>query len=332
MDKISLSVENMYKKYPYPFPSSKIKNVNELLNLFKLFSLENNFNFNKKNILDAGSGTGHRIINVAKYYDKSNFLGIDFSKNSIKFANELVTKNRITNIKFKKANLLKKIKSKNKFDVISSMGVLHHLSNPEIGLTNILSVLEKKGILFLYLYGKLGGHDRMIKKQIVRTLLKNKNNYEDGIKIIKKLKFTDLEYGWKIDSENKREIDSVIVDAYLHANEKLYDFEDIDSLLCNSGIFGYSIFGITTKNQGLLFSTELNSKEKLKTPYSDITKFLSLKFTQKFYNSLNIREKCKIIELFFEPNGYTVVGLTKQMYDSLEPKSRIRKNFIHCKS
>ena len=145
------------------------------------------------------------------------------------------------------------------------------------------------------------------------------------------MEFADLEYGWKIDSENKREIDSVIVDAYLHANEKLYDFEDIDSLLCNSGIFGYSIFGITTKNQGLLFSTELHSEEKLKTPYSDITKFLSSKFTQKFYNSLNVREKCKIIELFFEPNGYTVVGLTKQMYDSLEPKSRIRKNFIRCK-
>jgi len=330
MDKISSNVENMYKKYPYPFPSSKIKNVNELLNLFKFFSLENNFDFNKKNILDAGSGTGHRIINVAKYYRKSNFIGIDFSENSIKFAKELAVKNKITNIEFKKANLLKKIKSKNKFDVISSMGVLHHLSNPGIGLKNILSVLEKNGILFLYLYGKLGGHERMIKKQIIRTLLKNKNNYDDGIKLIKKLEFDDLEYGWKIDSENKREIDSVIVDAYLHANEKLYDFEDIDSLLCNSGIFGYSIFGITTKTRGLLFSTELNSKEKLKTSYSDITKFLSSKFTQKFYDSLNIREKCKIIELFFEPNGYTIVGLTKKMYDSLEPKSRIRKNFIRC--
>ena len=330
MDKISSNVENMYKKYPYPFPSSKIKNVNELLNLFKFFSLENNFDFNKKNILDAGSGTGHRIINVAKYYRKSNFIGIDFSENSIKFAKELAVKNKITNIEFKKANLLKKIKSKNKFDVISSMGVLHHLSNPGIGLKNILSVLEKNGILFLYLYGKLGGHERMIKKQIIRTLLKNKNNYDDGIKLIKKLEFDDLEYGWKIDSENKREIDSVIVDAYLHANEKLYDFEDIDSLLCNSGIFGYSIFGITTKTRALLFSTELNSKEKLKTSYSDITKFLSSKFTQKFYDSLNIREKCKIIELFFEPNGYTIVGLTKKMYDSLEPKSRIRKNFIRC--
>ena len=330
MDNTSTNVASMYKKYPYPFPSSKIKNVNELLNLFKLFSLENNFDFNNKNILDAGSGTGHRIINVAKYYDKSNFLGIDFSENSIKFAKKIAKKNRISNIEFRKVNLLQKIKFQKKFDVILSMGVLHHLSDPKKGLKNILSLLEKNGILFLYLYGKLGGHERMIKKQIVKTLLDNKNNYEDGIKLIKKLQFDDLEYGWNIDSVNKKERDSVIVDAYLHANEKLYDFEEIDLLLKNSGIFGYSIFGITTRTQGHLFSTELNSKEKLKTSYSDITKFLSSKFTQKFYNSLDIKEKCKIVELFYEPNGYTLVGLTRRMYDSLDPKSRIRKNFIKC--
>jgi len=330
MDNTSTNVASMYKKYPYPFPSSKIKNVNELLNLFKFFSLENNFDFNNKNILDAGSGTGHRIINVAKYYKKSNFLGIDFSENSIKFAKEIAKKNKISNIEFRKANLLQKIKFQKKFDVILSMGVLHHLSDPTKGLKNILSVLEKKGILFLYLYGKLGGHERMIKKQIVKTLLNNKNNYEDGIKLIKKLQFDNLEYGWNIDSVNKKERDSVIVDAYLHANEKLYDFEDIDLLLKNSGIFGYSIFGITTRTQGHLFSTELNSKEKLKTSYSNVTKFLSSKFTQKFYNSLSIKEKCRIVELFYEPNGYTLVGLTKQMYESLDPNSRIRKNFIKC--
>ena len=177
MDNTSTNVVSMYKKYPYPFPSSKIKNVNELLNLFKLFSLENNFDFNNKNILDAGSGTGHRIINVAKYYDKSNFLGIDFSENSIKFAKKIAKKNKISNIEFRKANLLQKIKFQKKFNVILSMGVLHHLSDPTKGLENILSVLEKNGILFLYLYGKLGGHERMIKKQIVKTLLNNKNNY-----------------------------------------------------------------------------------------------------------------------------------------------------------
>ena len=78
MDTTSKNVSYMYKKFPYPFPSSKTKNVNELLNLFKIFSLENKFNFDNKNVLDAGTGTGHRIVNVALNYKKTHFLGLDF--------------------------------------------------------------------------------------------------------------------------------------------------------------------------------------------------------------------------------------------------------------
>jgi SAM-dependent methyltransferase len=328
MDATSKNVSNMYRKFPYPFPNSKTKNVNELLNLFKIFSIENKFNFDNKNVLDVGTGTGHRIMNVALNYKKTCFLGLDFSKNSIKIAQELVKKNQATNIKFSVANLLKKIDSKQKFDVILSMGVLHHVSNPERGLKNILSVLEKNGILFLYLYGKLGGHQRMIKKKIISLLLKNKTNYEEGIKLVKEMKFDSFEYGWNIDYKTELEKNSVIVDAYLHANEKLYDFDDIHALMQNSGLFGYAIFGITTKTQGLLFTTKINSKQKLKTPYSDINKFLSSKIALKHFDSLDIKNKCKIIELFYEPNGYTIIGLTKKMYNSLGTKSRLKQNFV----
>jgi hypothetical protein len=210
------------------------------------------------------------------------------------------------------------------------MGVLHHLSNPDKGLKNILSVLEKNGILFLYLYGKLGAHQRMRKKKIISLLLKNKINYEEGIKLVKEMKFDTFEYGWDIDYKNELEKNSVIVDAYLHPNEKLYDFDDIDTLMQNSGLFGYAIFGITTKTQGLLFTTKINSKGKLKIPYSDINKFLSSKRALKYFDSLDIKNKCKIIELFYEPNGYTVIGLTKKMYDSMGTNNRIRQNFVKC--
>ena len=158
MDTASKNVSYMYKKFPYPFPSSKTKNVNELLNLFKIFSLENKFNFDSKNVLDAGTGTGHRIVNVALNYKKTHFLGLDFSKKSIQFAQKLAKKNQVVNIEFHVANLLKKINSKQKFDVVLSMGVLHHLSNPDKGLKNILSVLKKNGILFLRDFGLMYIH------------------------------------------------------------------------------------------------------------------------------------------------------------------------------
>ena len=69
-----------------------------------------------------------------------------------------------------------------KFDIILCMGVLHHLSNPIKGLKNIKNVLEKDGIIFLYLYGKLGGHNRMLNKRLISTLLgKDNSNYERGM-------------------------------------------------------------------------------------------------------------------------------------------------------
>ena len=170
----------------------------------------------------------------------------------------------------------------------------------------------------------------MIKKEIINLLLKNKKNYQEGIKLVKKLEFDNFEYGWNIDTNDRIEKDSVIVDAYLHANEKLYDINDIDDLIKNSGLYGYSIFGITTQTHGLLFSTENNLKQKLKTSYTDLSKIFSSKIVSEYYNSLSTKEKCRIIELFYEPNGYTIIGLTKKMYDSLNSKNRIKKNFIKC--
>ena len=39
-DKITKKVHDMYKKYPYPSPSTDPSQTNELLNLLKIFELE----------------------------------------------------------------------------------------------------------------------------------------------------------------------------------------------------------------------------------------------------------------------------------------------------
>ena len=82
-DNITKKVEDMYKKYPYPSPSTDPNQTNELLNLLKIFELESRIKLEGKKILDAGTGTGHRITNVAEFYNKCNFVGIDISKQSL---------------------------------------------------------------------------------------------------------------------------------------------------------------------------------------------------------------------------------------------------------
>lgn len=87
-DSITQKVKNMYKKYPYPSPSGDVSQTNELLNLLRIFELESNLKLEEFNILDAGCGSGHRITNVAEFFKKCNFLGIDISEKSIEIVNE----------------------------------------------------------------------------------------------------------------------------------------------------------------------------------------------------------------------------------------------------
>ena len=153
IDEITKKVEDMYKKYPYPSPSTDPSQTNELLNLLKIFELESSIKLEGKKILDAGTGSGHRITNVAEFYKKSNFLGVDVSEKSLRIAKQLIKQKKITNLKLKNINLMNEFSKIGKFDIILCMGVLHHLSNPDTGLKNIKNVLEKDGIIFLYLYG-----------------------------------------------------------------------------------------------------------------------------------------------------------------------------------
>jgi len=330
-DRITKKVEKMYKEYPYPSPSTQTSQTNELLNLLRIFELENKTKFVNKKILDAGSGSGHRITNVAKHYKKCEFFGIDISDTSLKIANTLKEKNDLQNIQFKKYNLMDPSLKLGKFDLILCMGVLHHLSNPKKGLQNILQTLKKDGILFLYLYGKLGGHKRMLHKKLISLLLnKEKSDYDLGIELVRDLGLNKFEYGWNLNFQSKEEENSLIVDSLLHANESLYDFNDIDQLFKKSGLYGYAIFGITSNTKGFLFDSSSDSKKKLSIPQTNISQFLKTNLSLSYYRSLDIKNKYQILDILYEPNGYTIIGLTKQAYEKLS-NDRVKRNFIKIK-
>lgn len=215
-----------------------------------------------------------------------------------------------------------------KFDIILCMGVLHHLSDPSRGLQLLTEALKNDGIIFLYLYGKLGGHKRMLNKELVSILLgKEKYNYELGIKLVRELKLNKFDYGWNLNFKTKEEEDALIVDSLLHANEFLYDCNDIENLFKKSGLYGYAVFGITTSIKGLIFDTTVNSNKKLTIPQTNIVKILKSDFLLSQYESLNMKEKYRIIDLLYEPNGYTVMGLTEKSYEKLI-NDRIKRNFI----
>jgi SAM-dependent methyltransferase len=298
-DVITHKVSDMYKKYPYPSPATELAQTNELLNLLRIFELESKIKLDGKKILDAGSGSGHRIMNVAKFFQQSDFLGIDISEKSLEIANELKNTNKIENIQFLKHNIMSGVDNLGKFDMVLCMGVLHHLSNPEKGLQMLVNTLKDDGIIFLYLYGKLGGHKRMLNKELISILLEDeKPNYELGIKLVRELELNKFEYGWNLNFKNEDEENALIVDSLLHANEFLYDCHDIDNLFKNSNLYGYAIFGITTGTKGLLFDSRLKSNNKLTIPTTTVSQILKSDTTSLRYESLSPREKNRILIFF----------------------------------
>ena len=119
----------------------------------------------------------------------------------------------------------------------------------------------------------------------------------------------------------------MIVDYLLHANEILYDFDEIEELLKKSNLYGYAVFGITTGTDGLLFDSRYESKVKLSIPQTNISNILKTKFSKKYYESLSLKDQYRILELIYEPNGYTIIGFTKKAFENLT-NQRLKENFI----
>lgn len=327
IDNITQKVKEMYKKYPYPSPSTDLAQSNELLNLLRIFELESNMKLDGINILDAGCGSGHRITNVAEFFSKCDFVGIDISDHSLEIANELKIKKKLQNIRFHNHDIMSGVEDLGKFNIVLCMGVLHHLSNPDNGLQMLVKTLNDDGVIFLYLYGKLGGHKRMMNKELVSILLGNeRQNYELGIRLVRDLGLNKFEYGWNLDFKNEKEEDSLIVDSLLHTNEALYDCSDIDRLFKQSNLYGYSTFGITTGTKGLIFDCGMKT-QKISIPQTDITQVFKSEFAQSKYESLSLNEKYRVLDLLYEPNGYTIIGFTKNAFER-STNDRLKRNVI----
>ena len=121
-------------------------------------------------MLIAGCGTGKHSIS-AQRYKNANVLAIDLSYKSLAYAKRKTLELNIKNIEYMQADILELEKLNRKFDIIESVGTLHHMEDPIKGLKILLNILEPHGFLRIGLYSETAR--RYIVK--MREFIKNKD-------------------------------------------------------------------------------------------------------------------------------------------------------------
>jgi 2-polyprenyl-3-methyl-5-hydroxy-6-metoxy-1,4-benzoquinol methylase/Flp pilus assembly protein TadD len=156
-DAVSLQVQNQYEESPYPRwtavpqiePTTVVHFLRDRLNIVPLSWPQTTVGVD---ILIAGCGTGSHSIDSALRFPKARILAIDISRASLAYARRKSRALGLTNIEYGQADILKLASLDRRFDVIETVGVLHHLADPAAGWRVLLSLLRPHGLMLVGLY------------------------------------------------------------------------------------------------------------------------------------------------------------------------------------
>ena len=152
-DGVSLEVSQQYDENPYP---RWIINPVAVLagDLKKQTALAGGEPKAAQDILIAGCGTGKHTLQTGVLFPKARILAVDLSLASLAYAQRKTQEEGLQNIEYAQADILKLGTINRSFDLIESIGVLHHLADPIAGLRILLSLLRPKGEMLIGLYSE----------------------------------------------------------------------------------------------------------------------------------------------------------------------------------
>lgn len=114
--------------------------------------------FNNLEILDAGCGMGRNSVWPLKWGAK-RITAFDFDHRSVKRAKENLSVYPNAEVLFKS---IYEMDWTRRFDLVFSIGVIHHLEYPKKALENLVRSLKTGGIIVVWVYG-LEGNEWIVK-------------------------------------------------------------------------------------------------------------------------------------------------------------------------
>ena len=193
-------------------------------------------------ILDAGCGTGVSTDYLCHLNPGADVVGVDISDGALAVAQERLKRSGarqvVRSLRQEQRSLLD-LGDETPFDYINSVGVLHHLREPEAGLAALAKLLAPQGLLHLFLYADAGRWE-IHRTQKALTLLQAGTG-GDGLRLGRELLETlpesnrlrrHHEQRWAVDCAP----DANFADMYLHPQETSYNLERLFAFIRTAGL------------------------------------------------------------------------------------------------
>lgn len=239
-------VKRFYEEYPYPFLPIKNKSdltgkmhANAMKNILETAKLDTR-GLRNKHILDAGCGTGEKALYFALH--GARVAAFDFSSASIKRAKENAKKMKLE-VKFERVDF-EEWKSKEEFDHVFCLGVLHHTGKPREYFAKLCERVKKGGTLTVGLYNFWGRMQHRFHRKIIRLL--------SGESAGKRMEYAS-EKIYKRKFKSAHEV-AFVADKYANPFESYHTLEETTKWLEEEG---FETSGVHPKTNGSKLFTQI---------------------------------------------------------------------------
>ena len=190
----SRRVQNQYEQNPYPrwvklpVPAQRVSLKDDLRHRFpfaRFQAMESIGPMNSSEMTDegidilvAGCGTGQHSIATGQRYRNARIVAIDLSLASLCYAKRKANESGLEGITHAQADIMAcdpAVLGSRTFDLIESVGVLHHLADPLAGWRKLLGLLRPGGLMRLGFYSALSRKNEMAAQNFARNLLASFN-------------------------------------------------------------------------------------------------------------------------------------------------------------
>lgn len=222
-------VRALYRRYP--FPGSSVQNYDLGHYLAELLGLgleRQQFPWSGKRLLDAGCGTGVKLRAICEMLGWTGpVTGVDFSPESLIRAQDELSSLPIA-YNLAEADLLS-LDLGTKFDLITCIGVLHHLAKPLLGLQRLAAHLEPDGLMALWVYNTYGCQEWLRKRELLLYLEPNPGAIEMRAALARSV--------WNPQYQNGNPYtETDCVDSFAHPHMLTFDALILANLLESAGL------------------------------------------------------------------------------------------------